>query len=118
VLRLNGRHWEQVPAPVPRTGVSERLTSVAVTSSANARAVGSTGSRILILHWNGTTWATARAPSPAGATSAKLASVTAVSPSIAWAVGQADYPQHVTKLLIERWDGTRWTLVPVQNPAR
>jgi hypothetical protein len=54
---------------------------------------------------------------PAGATSARLASVTAVSPSIAWAVGQADYPHHVTRLLIERWDGSSWNLVPVPNPT-
>jgi hypothetical protein len=117
VLRLKSRRWQQVPAPSPPTGISERLVSVAVTSNANAWAVGRIGGRILILHWNGTTWATARAPSPVGATSARLARVTAVSPSIAWAVGQGHYPDHVTKLLIERWEGTRWTLVPVPNPA-
>jgi hypothetical protein len=72
---------------------------------------------VLILHWNGRKWATARVPDPAGATSARLASVTAVSPSIAWAVGQADYPRHVTRLLIERWDGIRWNLVSVPNPT-
>ena len=116
-LRLEGGRWRQVPAPSPPPGVSERLASVAVTSTASAWAVGRIGSRALILHWNGTKWATARVPSPPGATSAQFASVTAVSPSTAWAVGQADYPHHVTKLLIERWDGTRWKLVPVPNPT-
>jgi hypothetical protein len=117
VLRLTDGRWQQVPAPGPPAGTSEQLASVAVTSAADAWAVGSIGSRILILHWNGTRWATAPAPIPAGATSARLASVTATSPSVAWAVGRADYPHHVTKLLIERWDGTNWTLVPVPNPA-
>ena len=116
-LRLDDGQWQHVPAPSPPAGTSEHLASVAVTSAADAWAVGRIGSRILILHWNGTTWATAAAPNPAGATTASLASVTATSPSIAWAVGQADYPHHVTKLLIERWDGTKWTLVPVPNPA-
>lgn len=116
-LRLENGQWQQVPTPSPPTGASQRLASVAVTSAANAWAVGSIGRRVLILHWNGTTWATARVPSPAGATLARLTSVTAVSPSIAWAVGQADYPHHVTKLLIERWDGTTWKLVPVPNPT-
>ena len=116
-LRLTGGRWQQMPAPGPPAGTSERLASVAVTSAADAWAAGSIGRRILILHWNGTRWATAHAPSPAGATSARLASVTATSPSSAWAVGRADYPHHVTKLLIERWDGTNWTLVPVPNPA-
>ena len=117
VLRLTGGQWQQVPAPGPPAGTSERLASVAVTSAADAWAVGSIGSRVLILHWNGTRWATSPAPSPAGATSASLASVTATSPSTAWAVGRADYPRHVTRLLIERWDGTNWTLMPVPNPA-
>jgi hypothetical protein len=116
-LRLEHGRWRQVPAPRPRKGVSERLASVAVTSAANAWAVGSIGRRILILHWNGTKWAAARVPNPPGATSAVLASVTAVSPSIAWAVGQADYPHHVIRLLIERWNGMRWNLVPVPNPT-
>jgi hypothetical protein len=116
-LRLEDGRWRQVPTPSPPRGVSERLASVAVTSTANAWAVGRIGSRVLILHWNGRKWATARVPDPAGATSALLASVTAVSRSIAWAVGQADYPHHVTKLLIERWDGMSWKLVPVPNPT-
>jgi hypothetical protein len=116
-LRLADGRWQQVPAPSPRRGVSERLTSVAVTSRANAWAVGRIGDRVLILHWNGTKWAVARVPNPAGATSARLASVTAVSPSIAWAVGQADYPHHVTRLLIERWDGISWKLVSAPYPT-
>jgi len=116
-LRLEDGRWRQVPAPSPPRAVSERLASVAVASTANAWAVGRIGGRVLILHWNGAKWATARVPNPAGATSARLASVTAVSPSIAWAVGQADYPHHVTKLLIERWDGMRWKLVSVPNPT-
>jgi len=116
VLRLHHGRWQHVPAPAPPAGTSERLASVAVTSATGAWAVGSIGDRTLILRWNGTKWVTAHAPSPAGATAAKLTAVTAVSPSIAWAVGQADYPHHVTKLLIERWNGTKWTLVPVPNP--
>ena len=116
VLRLEDGQWQQVPAPRPPAGLSENLASVAVTSATNAWTVGSVGSRVLILRWNGKEWATAHAPDPAGATSAKLAGVTAVSRSSAWAVGQADYPGHVIRLLIERWNGTRWTLVSVPNP--
>lgn len=116
-LRLEDGRWQRVRAPSPPRRVSERLASVAVTTAANAWAVGRIGGRALILHWNGTKWTTARVPAPVGATSAQLASVTAVSSSTAWAVGQADYPHHVTRLLIERWDGTRWKLVPVPNPT-
>ena len=116
VLQLKGGYWRQVPSPGPPTGISAQLASVAVTSKTNAWAVGDVAGRVLVLHWNGTKWARVPAPSPAGAISAVLAGVSAVSPSIAWAVGQADYPRNVRKLLIERWNGTRWNLVPVPNP--
>jgi hypothetical protein len=116
VLRLTGGRWRQVATPEPPSGTSEQLSSVAVTSATNAWAVGHAGRRILVLRWNGTRWATVSAPSPAGATSAVLAGVTAVSPSVAWAVGQANYGNGVTKLLIERWTGTKWKLASVSNP--
>lgn len=115
ILRLKDGQWRQVRSPRP-AGTPAQLSSVAVTSKTNAWAVGSAGGRVLILHWNGTTWARVKAPGPAGATSAVLAGVSAVSRSVAWAVGQADYPHHVQRLLIERWTGIRWKLVPVPNP--
>jgi hypothetical protein len=62
-------------------------------------------------------WARAPAPAPAGAKPAMLTGVSAVSSSMAWAVGEADYPRNVRKLLIERWNGTRWKPVPVPNPT-
>lgn len=116
VLRLTGGRWRQVPAPSTPASTPAQLNSVAVTSTTNAWAVGKTGTGVLILHWNGTTWAREPAPDPPGATSAVLAGVTAPSASTAWAVGQADYPHNVVRLLIERWNGTGWTLVPVPNP--
>ncbi len=117
VLQLEDGQWQQVPSPTPRAGVSEQLASVSVTSAANAWAVGHIANRILILHWNGAKWVRMPAPDPVGATKAQLTGVSAVSSSIAWAVGEADYPHGVSKLLIERWDGTSWKLVPVPNPA-
>jgi hypothetical protein len=117
-LRLAGGHWQQVVTPTPPAGVSEQLSSVAVTSATNAWAAGNVaGDRILVLHWNGRKWAKASAPTPAGATSAVLTGVSAVSRTTAWAVGKADYPGNVTKLLIERWNGTKWKLVSVPNPT-
>ncbi|HET7013029.1 MAG TPA: hypothetical protein VFI65_03910 [Streptosporangiaceae bacterium] len=116
VLQLRGSHWRQVPAPKTSAGTAAQLASVAVTSRTNAWAVGKIGTGILILRWNGTKWTRVPAPDPAGATSAVLAGVTAVSASTAWAVGQADYPNKVVKLLIEQWNGTQWSLVPVPNP--
>jgi hypothetical protein len=117
-LELEGGVWQQVATPAPPAGGSERLASVAVTSARNAWAVGSiAGKTALILRWNGMDWNRVKVPGPVGATSVQLASVTAVSRSVAWEVGQAQFPGHVTKLLIERWNGARWKLVSVPNPA-
>jgi len=118
-LRLLGSgNWQPENPPAPPTGVSDQLESVSATSPANAWAVGNVnGDKILIMHWNGTKWATSRAPAPAGAKTATLSGVSAVSGSAAWAVGSATYPDNVRKLLIERWTGTRWKLVPVSNPT-
>jgi hypothetical protein len=117
-LRLTGSTWQQVPMPAPPAGVSDQLSSVSVTSATNAWAVGSvSGDKILIMHWNGTRWATSPAPAPAGASSATVSGVSAASSSAAWAVGSATYSHNVRKLLIERWTGSRWKLVPVSNPT-
>jgi len=116
-LRLTGGRWQQVPAPLPPVGVSEHLSSVAVTSEASAWAVGNIdGDRILVLHWNGTKWARSQAPAPAAAMSAVLTSVSAVSRTTAWAVGKT-VRRGVTRILIERWNGRNWKLVPVPNPT-
>jgi hypothetical protein len=117
-LRLIGGNWQPEQPPPPPAGVSDQLSSVSATSPANAWAVGNVGGdKILILHWNGTKWATSPAPAPAGAKTATLTGVSAVSGSAAWAVGSATYPNNVRKLLIERWTGTRWKLVPISNPT-
>ena len=102
------------PASRPRPASAAWLygAPLASASATNAWAVGHTAGKILILHWNGAKWVTVPAPSPAGAKPALLAGVSAVSSSAAWAVGEADYPHNVRKLLIERWDGTRWKLAP------
>ncbi len=116
VLQLKGSRWQPVPVPATPAARAAQLTSVAVTSKTNAWAVGKIGAQILILHWNGRKWARVPAPDPAGATSAVLTGVSAASASTAWAVGRADYPGKVVKLLIEQWNGTKWTQVPVPNP--
>lgn len=116
-LLLNNGQWQRERTPSPPAGVSESLASVAAASASSAWAVGNAGPRPLILHWNGTRWGHPSIQFPAGATSATFTGVTAVSATDAWAVGKADYPNHVTKLLIEHWNGRKWTLVPVPNPT-
>jgi len=88
---------------------------VAVTSAANAWAVGGTGnpSRPLIEHWNGKTWQ--RVPNPYTGP-ADLWAVTAASATNVWAVGEYFFGSNGTGVLIEHWDGKAWRRVPAPNP--
>jgi hypothetical protein len=117
VLQLKDGQWQAKSTPSGPAGVPEQLSSVAVASASNAWAVGNVGLRPLILHWNGTRWGKPRIAFPAGATSATFTGVTAVSPTAAWAVGKANFPHKVTKLLIEHWNGKKWTLISAPNPT-
>jgi hypothetical protein len=115
VLQLQDGKWTAKATP-KAPGVNEHLASVAAASASDAWAVGKAGRRPLVLHWNGTRWGKPRVAFPAGAKSAEFSGVTAVSPTAAWAVGTAGYPHGKTKMLIEKWNGKKWTLVTVQNP--
>jgi len=102
--------------------------AVAATSGSNAWAVGSYAPpgarpRALILHWDGSTWTQVPAPNPSGRyRSLHLYGVAAISASRAWAVGGygVRYPvssRGPTRALVERWDGTKWTIVRVPSKA-
>jgi len=90
----------------------DSLSDVAVTSPANAWAVGchldafGGCGRTLIERWNGKTWITLRSPNPSRDSNG-LSAITATSGSIAWAVGSANG----TPLALH-WTGRSWQQVP------
>jgi hypothetical protein len=99
------------------------LNAVA-TASAGAWAVGWRAGHdsdlTLIEHWNGTSWTHVPSPNPA-TVFATLTGVAATSAGHAWAVGYSTTSQTTrlsrVRTLIERWNGTAWSLVPSPNPA-
>ena len=119
IERWNGTRWRIVPSPNP-TGDSV-LYGVGVTSAGTTWAVGCTSCerakpKTLILRWNGTAWK--RVPSPNPADGGTLAGVAFTSARNAWAVGYTEGPsQRQPKTVIERWDGTKWKLVPSPSPT-
>jgi hypothetical protein len=121
ILRWNGTKWSQVPSPAP--GTDSRLDAVTVTSASYAWAVGSfstgTTGKTLILHWNGTKWVQAVSPNPSGTvTEMDLAGAAATSASNAWAVGTYNTSTSTSQnIIIERWNGTAWKLVPSPDPG-
>jgi hypothetical protein len=133
----NGRQWSRIPANVPASWSAD-LWAVAVTSPANAWAVGGYQTRHarcngpvsihpkpapkshpLVEHWNGSRWSILHIPYDKHVDGI-LTSLSALSPSDIWASGSASwgsarYSDTSTRPLIERFDGRQWRIVRMPN---
>jgi hypothetical protein len=115
----NPAPWDVVAAPNPEAGGAQ-LAGVAAINPSDAWAVGPGPSpyspvRTLTEHWDGQAWSIVPSPNPAGASSAWLEGVAAASSSDVWAVGAAKLTSGATQTLIERWNGSSWTIVSSPN---
>jgi hypothetical protein len=115
----DGSSWSQVPAPDVGTGANE-LNGVDTLASNDVWAVGySTSSgrqNTLIERWNGTQWRIVTSPNAGTSGDNVLTSVDALSGTNAWAVGSSRAATS-RKSLIQRWNGTSWTIVSSPNPG-
>jgi hypothetical protein len=119
IMHWNGRHWQIVPSPSVRASngvLNNILFAVSADDRNDAWSVGSWGNHAggyggggdhaLVLHWNGQRWARATLPM---IRERSLLSGVASDSGRAWAVGdRGEQPRQ--RPLIERWDGTRWTI--------
>lgn len=110
------------PRTAAASGVASNILLAATASSEDdAWAVGESlngvGTQTLIEHWNGSKWKVVPSPNPAGAQSNVFEGVAAVSEDDAWAVGGSTPQGGSTQTLIERWNGSKWKIVPSPNPA-
>ena len=120
--------WGQVPSPNVGT-LENELAGLAAVGPNDIWAVGRyntgrpptvTGRDTLALHWNGTVWSPVTTPNAtwAGADFFTLEDADAVSANQVWAVGYAeDFASLKSTTLIERWNGSTWSIVPSPNPA-
>ena len=120
IMHWNGRHWQIAPSPsvhVSNGVLNNILFGVSADGRNDAWAVGSWGSHAggyggggdhaLVLHWNGQRWSLSTLPT---VRKRSLLSGVAADGGHAWAVGdRGEQPRQ--RPLIERWDGTRWTVV-------
>jgi hypothetical protein len=127
----NGSSWALFSPSKPRTGDDEvirnELNGADGVASDDVWAVGTyaTGystTKTLVEHWNGSTWQAVASPNAGSNTSNMLTSVDALSGTNAWAVGSSRTSpspgtEAVRKTLIERWNGTSWSVVESPNPA-
>jgi hypothetical protein len=130
--------WDLSAALVPAGAAtaSTQLAGVAVVSSSDVWAVGSSGpagqpATTLTEHWNGSAWSIVKSPDASNAATLggdQLTAVAAVSAADIWAVGyigtpgvsysSQGAPQSTTvQTLTEHWDGTAWSVVDAPDVA-
>jgi hypothetical protein len=126
VERWSGKNWSIVASPSP-SGLDavDLLIGVACPTSASCYAVGLFETRSpggapkpLIEHWNGTSWSVMSSAIPSGiAYQTVLVGVTCTSDSRCYAVGDRFPYGQPFKTLIERWNGTSWSVAPSPSPS-
>ncbi|WP_181773278.1 hypothetical protein [Amycolatopsis pittospori] len=123
-LHSDGTTWTRTAIPEVPEKIA-RLNDVAADGADNVWAVGSAGidavqrpnadSRPYVVRWDGSSWQEVAVPVPAGTRHASLASV-AVRGQEVWVAGTAylrlDNGEERYQALVERFDGTQWTIVP------
>src|SRR3954454_6749777 len=123
--RWNGTSWARQTTPNPSgaelNGVRCATTTVCVAVGSSSNASGTQVT--LVERWNGTSWSTETSPNPDGAVSSTLSGVTCTSASSCIAVGSSTFPETEpgfgapALMLVERWDGSRWSIESVPAPV-
>lgn len=117
--------WSLQSVPKPK---SSALNGVSCTSREVCVAVGSIRTRrgtfTLVERWNGKWWSIQPSPNPRGSRDSQLSSVSCTTSRFCVAVGgstrrgapafTASSPREY--MLLERWDGRRWSLQPIAAP--
>jgi hypothetical protein len=124
VLRWNGTSWAQSSTPALSgdallNGVDGSAANQvwAVGSRTVPAGGGSSTAEPLTERWNGTAWSVVPSAKPAGSTGSALTGVKTFSATSAWAVGSYNASgTPFARTLIERWNGTAWSVVPSPNP--
>ena len=112
--------WSIAPSPSPPGPPIGELGGVSCASATDCLAVGANEIGPMAEHWNGTGWKIVGVPSPSGGAIADLDAVSCPSASECFAVGNAETDTATTftdTSLIERWNGTAWSIVPSPNPT-
>jgi len=112
--------WSIVSSPNPNGATYSFLHGVSCSTSTRCFAVGyyykGSAYKTLVERWNGTRWSIVSSPNPTGATERYLYGVSCSTSTRCFAVGYY-YKGSATKVLVERWNGTRWSIVSSPSPT-
>jgi hypothetical protein len=117
----NGAAWFIFNSPNTSSTQNNQLNAVACTSASNCWAAGSyvggSGStQTLIEHWNGSSWSIVTSPNTSSTQNNDLSGVSCGSASDCSAVGDYVSNSGIRQTLIERWNGSSWSIVTSPNP--
>ena len=109
------------PQPSLGTAADSELYGVSCASASACIAVGddvtSGGASVALTErWNGTSWSVLSTPAPSGASASYLNGVSCSSASACTAVGH-DVSNAGMVTLVERWNGSAWTIQSSPNPS-
>jgi erythromycin esterase-like protein len=118
IEQWNGSSWSVISSPSP-SSFSNTLTNIAAVSASGVWAVGSQDNsgylpQTLIEQWNGSSWSVVSSPN-VGSYNNQLWGVVAFSPNLAWTVGFTVEPNGPPQTLVERWNGTKWSVFVSPN---
>lgn len=124
ITHWDGTQWSVVPSP-HRDVSNNKLTAVSGNSASNVWAVGtfyntnSGTTQTLTERWNGLQWSVVLSPVAPGSSDNILSGVKSIGTNLAWAVGfytvSTGYALVTNHTLIERWNGTSWSVVSSPN---
>ena len=120
IQRWNGISWSIVSSPNVSGAQHNLLSGVTCASANDCWAVGhkSGATRTfdpLIEHWNGTSWAIVNSPDSTSLQADRLSSVACAAANDCWAVGYSNNSDFGAPTLVQRWDGTSWSIVNSPN---
>jgi hypothetical protein len=114
----NGTAWSIVASPNPGATQSA-FNGVACSGASDCEAVGeyeSTSSEnTLVEHWNGVSWSPVASPNAPGSSFSQLFGVACAGAASCEAVGDYYTSSGDERTLVERWNGTAWSIVPSPN---
>jgi hypothetical protein len=118
-------HWDGTSWTIdssPNLPTSSTLSAVTCVSASQCWAVGNisggfgSATQTLIEQWNGTSWSVITSPNTSPTANNYLNGVACPSASDCWAVGSQNAGSG-NQTLVERWNGTLWSIVTTPNPS-
>jgi hypothetical protein len=120
VEKWNGTTWSVMTSANVTGAEANELTSIVCPTATSCFAVGDSVTngvtKSLAEHFNGSSWTVQTTPNPGSSDPVVLDSVSCQSTTSCFAVGQ--YNQSgLDKTLVERWNGTAWSIMASPNPV-